>query len=64
MAAFRRRYRPPIMPSSPFMRAETELAEILMKAREKNWYGQTLDELRGERGVVVHKAGKRKKEGA
>jgi hypothetical protein len=44
------------------MRAETELAEILMKAREKNWYGQTLDELRAERGVVVHKAGKKKKE--
>jgi methane monooxygenase component A gamma chain len=62
VAAFRHRYRPPIMPSSPFMRAETELAEILMKAREKNWYGQTLDELRAERGVVVHKAGKRKKE--
>jgi methane monooxygenase component A gamma chain len=62
VAAFRRRYRPPIMPSSPFMRAETELAEILMKAREKNWYAETLDELRTQRGVVVHKAGKRKKE--
>ena len=62
VAAFRRRYRPPIMPSSPFMRAETELAEFLMKAREKNWYAETLDELRTERGVVVHKAGKRKRE--
>jgi len=62
VAGFRQRYRPPIMPSSPFMRTETELAEILMKAREKNWYGQTLDQLRTERGVVVHKAGKRKKE--
>ena len=62
VARFRGRYKPPIMPSSPFMRAETELAEILMKAREKNWYGQTLDDLRAGRGVVVLKAGKRKKE--
>ena len=62
VVSFRQRYRPPIMPSSPFMRAETELAELLMKTREKNWYGQTLDELRVGRGVVVHKAGKKKKE--
>lgn len=60
VAGFRNRYKPPIMPSSPFMRAETELAEILMKARELNWYDQTLDELRAGRDVVVHKAGKRK----
>ena len=63
VAGFRTRYRPPIMPSSPFMRTETELAEILMKARELDWYGQTLDELREGRGVVVHKAGKKKKPG-
>ena len=62
VAEFRQRYRPPIMPSSPFMRAETELAEVLMKARERDWYGQALDELRTGRGVVVHKAGKRKRE--
>ena len=49
------------MPSSPFMRTETELAEILMKTRELDWYGQTLDELRESRAVIVHKAGKRKK---
>jgi methane monooxygenase component A gamma chain len=61
VTAFRSRYKPPIMPSSPFMRTETELAEILMKARELDWYGRTLDELRADRGVVVHKAGKRKK---
>jgi methane monooxygenase component A gamma chain len=61
VAGFRNRYRPPIMPSSPFMRAETELAEILMRTRELDWYGQTLDELRDTRGVVVHKAGKKKK---
>jgi len=64
VAGFRGRYRPPIMPSSPFMRTETELAEILMKAREKDWYAQSLDELREGRGVVVHKAGKRKREGS
>lgn len=61
VAGFRNRYKPPIMPSSPFMRTETELAEILMKTRELDWYGQTLDQLREGRGVVVHKAGKRKK---
>ena len=61
VAAFRDRYKPPIMPSSPFMRTETELAEILMKTRELDWYGQTLDELRESRAVVVHKAGKKKK---
>src|SRR5581483_2385762 len=64
VARFRNRYKPPIMPSSPFMRTETELAEILMKAREKNWYGQTLEELRAGRDVIVHKAGKRKREGS
>jgi methane monooxygenase component A gamma chain len=61
VSEFRNRYKPPIMPSSPFMRTETELAEILMKTRELDWYGQTLDELRESRAVVVHKAGKRKK---
>jgi methane monooxygenase component A gamma chain len=61
VSEFRARYKPPIMPSSPFMRTETELAEILMKTRELDWYGQTLDELRESRAVIVHKAGKRKK---
>jgi methane monooxygenase component A gamma chain len=61
VAAFRNRYKPPIMPSSPFMRTETELAEIMMKARELDWYGETLEELRDSRGVVVLKAGKKKK---
>lgn len=57
VSEFRSRYRPPIMPSSPFMRAETELAEVLMKARELDWYDQSLDELREARGVIVHKKG-------
>lgn len=60
VAAFRERYRPPIMPSSPFMRTETELAEFLMKARELDWYGQSLDELRESRGVVMIKSGSKK----
>ncbi len=54
---FRQRYRPPVMPSSPFMRAETELAEVLMKVRELDWYGRSVDELRESRGVIVHKRG-------
>lgn len=54
---FRQRYRPPVMPSSPFMRAETELAEVLMKVRELDWYGRSVEELRDSRGVVVHKKG-------
>ena len=29
----------------------------LMKARELDWYGQSLDELREARGVIVHKKG-------
>jgi methane monooxygenase component A gamma chain len=60
VAAFRTRYKPPVMPSSPFMRAETEIVEFLMKARERDWYGQSLEELRVARGVVVHKGGSRK----
>jgi methane monooxygenase component A gamma chain len=60
VAGFRDRYRPPIMPSSPFMRAETELVEFLMKARELDWYGQSLDELRESRGVVMLKSGSKK----
>jgi len=56
---FRKRYQPPIMPSSPFMRAETELAERLMKVRDVDWYAESIDELREARGVVVHKKGKK-----
>lgn len=57
VSEFRACYRPPVMPSSPFMRTETELAETLMKAREKGWYRRSLEELREHRGVVVHKKG-------
>jgi methane monooxygenase component A gamma chain len=54
---FRTRYKPPVMPSSPFLRTETILAELLMRSRSLDWYGQSLEELREERGVIVHKAG-------
>lgn len=57
VAEFRKRYQPPIMPSSPYMRTETELAETLMKTRELDWYAESIDELREARGVVVHKKG-------
>lgn len=57
--SFRKRYQPPIMPSSPYMRAETVLAERLMKVRDIGWYDETLEELREARGVVVHKKGKK-----
>jgi methane monooxygenase component A gamma chain len=60
VAGFRDRFRPPIMPSSPFMRTETELVEFLMKARELDWYGQSLDQLRESRGVVMLKSGSKK----
>lgn len=59
VAEFRARYRPPMMPSSPFMRTETVLAEILMKNREKGYYRLSLDELRASRGVTMLKTGKR-----
>jgi methane monooxygenase component A gamma chain len=57
VAEFRKRYQPPIMPSSPYMRAETELAERLMKTRDTDWYGESVEELREARGVIVHKKG-------
>ena len=31
-----------------------------MKARELDWYGLSLDELREARGVVMHKSGQKK----
>lgn len=54
---FRDRYKPPIMMSAPFMRTETVLAEFLMKARTLDWYDTPLEDLRDQRGVVVHKGG-------
>jgi methane monooxygenase component A gamma chain len=50
---FRREYKPPVMPTVPFMRTETELAELLMKRRSKGWYDESLDELRRRRAAVL-----------
>ncbi|HKP43509.1 methane monooxygenase [Mycobacterium sp.] len=50
---FRRRYKPPVMPTVPFMRTETELAEILIQHRSKGWYDEPLVELRRRRAAVL-----------
>lgn len=53
VAEFRRRYKPPIMPTVPFMRTEVELAELLITRRNLGWYDEPLDELRRRRAAVV-----------
>jgi methane monooxygenase component A gamma chain len=53
VASFRRRYKPPIMPTVPFMRTEVELAELLILRRNLGWYDEPLDELRHRRAAVV-----------
>lgn len=50
---FRRRYKPPVMPTVPFMRTETELSELLIRRRNKGWYDEPLEELRRRRAAVV-----------
>ncbi len=50
---FRRRYKPPIMPSSPFLQVETILSERLMKHRSLDWFELSLTELRSRRGATV-----------
>lgn len=54
-AEFRLRYKPPVMPSSPFLRVETILSEQLMKRRSLNWFEPSLEELRARRGAKVVK---------
>jgi methane monooxygenase component A gamma chain len=51
--AFRRNYKPPVMPTVPFMRTETELAELLIERRSKGWYDEPLVELRRRRAAVL-----------
>jgi methane monooxygenase component A gamma chain len=51
--AFRRNFKPPVIPTVPFMRTETELAELLMLRRSKGWYDEPLDELRRRRAAVL-----------
>ena len=53
VATFRRDYKPPVMPTVPFMRTETELAELLIQRRSKGWYDEPLVELRRRRAAVL-----------
>lgn len=53
VTAFRRRYKPPVLPTVPFLRTETELAELLILHRSKGWYDEPLEELRRRRAAVV-----------
>jgi methane monooxygenase component A gamma chain len=53
VAAFRKRYKPPVIPTVPFMRTETELAELLIRRRSKGWYDEPLSELRRRRSAVL-----------
>ncbi|MCI4676364.1 methane monooxygenase [Candidatus Mycolicibacterium alkanivorans] len=53
---FRSRYKPPIMATNLFVPAEIDLCEKLMKTRMLDWYGKSMEELRADRGVVVHAA--------
>ena len=56
-AEFRRRYKPPIMPSSAYLRIEVILSEFLMKRRSLGWFDPSLTELRQKRGAKVLKEG-------
>lgn len=56
-ADFRRRFKPPVMPSSPFLQTEMLLSEQLMKTRSKNWFTPSIKDLRSRRGVAVFKEG-------
>jgi methane monooxygenase component A gamma chain len=53
VSAFRRGYKPPVMPTVPFMRTETELTELLILRRSKGWYDEPLAELRRRRAAVL-----------
>ncbi|MGX9789944.1 methane monooxygenase [Mycobacterium sp. MMS18-G62] len=53
VTAFRRRYKPPVMPTVPFLRTETELAELLIQRRSKGWYDEPLADLRRRRAAVL-----------
>lgn len=56
-ATLRRRYKPPIMPSSPYLQIEMALSEKLMKARSVNWFEPSIAELRARRGAKALKEG-------
>jgi methane monooxygenase component A gamma chain len=56
-AEFRRRYKPPIMPSSPYLEIEALLCGHLMKKRSLNWFEPSITELRARRGARILKEG-------
>jgi methane monooxygenase component A gamma chain len=56
-AEFRRKFKPPIMPTSPFMQTEIVLSEQLMKRRSLRWFDPTIADLRNRRGATVVKEG-------
>jgi methane monooxygenase component A gamma chain len=56
-AEFRRRYKPPIMPTASYLPIEVLLSELLMKRRSVGWFEPSLRELRARRGAVVLKEG-------
>jgi methane monooxygenase component A gamma chain len=57
VARFRSSYKPPLMPTVPFMRTEVELAEMLIRRRSLNWFDEPLTGLRERRGVLLQKEG-------
>ncbi len=56
-AELRRLFKPPIMPSSPYMRLEVVLSTALMKKRSLNWFEPSIAELRARRGARILKEG-------
>lgn len=56
-AELRRLFKPPIMPSSPYLRLEVVLSEALMKKRSLDWFGPSMVELRARRGAKILKEG-------
>ncbi len=56
-ADLRRLFKPPIMPTTPYMKLEVVLSELLMKRRSLNWFDPSVAELRASRGVRVLKEG-------
>jgi methane monooxygenase component A gamma chain len=56
-AEFRGKYKPPIMPSSPYLQTETIISEQLMKRRSLDWFGPSIVALRANRSVTVLKEG-------
>jgi methane monooxygenase component A gamma chain len=56
-AELRRRFKPPIMPSNPYLRLEVAIGEWLIKRRSLGWFETPIAELRAHRNVAVLKEG-------